>query len=323
MKVFGAAGTGKTVVLMHRAAWLARQLEPKEKILLTTFTSNLSMTIESLLEKLAPAALADIEVTNLHQLARTICHRAGWRGKIAEDSEQEKLWQQILARSENTSMEFDARFITDKFKLVVDSMGIDSEEQYLTTIRSGRPRLGRKQRKCLWKLFIEFQRGLAKRKLLTFEGVVHQARLVVEQGGFPGYRHLLVDELQDFGLEALRIIAALSPIKQGSNNPLCVVGDGHQRLYNPIPIPLSRAGIDIRGRSTRLKINYRTSEQIRQWAHALLAGIDIDDLDGGLADTTGDQSMFRGPEPKVILCQNTEGPPRRLSPGLAACSPAE
>jgi mRNA-degrading endonuclease RelE of RelBE toxin-antitoxin system len=306
MKVFGAAGTGKTVVLMHRAAWLAQHLEPKEKLLLTTFTTNLSVTIESLIEKLAPTVSARIEVTNLHQLARTICHRAGWRGKIAEASDQDELWQQVLTRQENIGMEFDHKFVTEEFRLVVDSMGIDSENQYLTTIRSGRPRLGRKQRKLLWKLFVDFQRGLAKRNLLTFEGIVHQARLVVEQGGFPGYRHVLVDELQDFGLEALRLIATLSPIKQGLGNPLCVVGDGHQRLYNPIPVPLSRAGIDIRGRSTRLKINYRTSEQIRQWAHGLLAGIDVDDLDGGTADTTGDQSVFRGPEPEVALCRDSE-----------------
>lgn len=306
MKVFGAAGTGKTVVLMHRAAWLAQHLEVKQKILLTTFTSNLSVTIESLLEKLAPAAMPHIEVTNLHQLARTICHRAGWRGKIAENTDQNELWQQILARPEFADIEFDERFVTDEFKLIVDSMGIDSEEEYLTTVRSGRPRLGRKQRKQLWTLFTFFYRGLAKRNLLTFEGVVHQARLVAEQGGFPGYRHVLVDELQDFGLEALRLIAAISPIKQKLPNPLCVVGDGHQRIYNPIPVPLSRAGIEVRGRSTRLKINYRTSEQIRQWAHGLLKGLDIDDLDGGTADTTGDQSMFRGPEPLVVSCSDSE-----------------
>jgi superfamily I DNA/RNA helicase len=91
---------------------------------------------------------------------------------------------------------------------------------------------------------------------------------------------VLVDELQDFGLEALRLIRALSPIEEGLGNPLCVVGDGHQRIYNRVPIPLSRAGIDVRGRSRRLKINYRTSEQIRQWAQGLLEGVEVDDLDG-------------------------------------------
>jgi len=104
------------------------------------------------------------------------------------------------------------------------------------------------------------QRELAKRNLLTFEEVVHQVRLVVEQGKFPKYRYVLVDELQDFGLESLRLIAAISPIDEKLPNPLCVVGDGHQRLYGNAPIALSRAGIDVRGRSPRLKINYRTSE---------------------------------------------------------------
>ena len=135
---------------------------------------------------------------------------------------------------------------------------------------------------------------------------MHQARLVVERGGFPVYRHVLVDELQDFGLEALRLIAAISNVVAGNTNPLCMVGDGHQRIYNTIPIPLSRAGIDVRGRSRRLKINYRTSEQIRQWAHGLLSGVAIDDLDGGIADTTGDRSVFRGPNPQVQSSNNQE-----------------
>ena len=79
-----------------------------------------------------------------------------------------------------------------------------------------------------------------------------------------------------------------------------MVGDGHQRLYNKVPVPLSRAGIDVRGRSRRLKINYRTSEQIRRWAQGLLAGIEVDDLDGGKAATVADRSVFRGPEPKLV-----------------------
>jgi superfamily I DNA/RNA helicase len=115
--------------------------------------------------------------------------------------------------------------------------------------------------------------------------------MVVENGGFPTYRYVLIDELQDFGLEDLRLIAALSPSGGSSQNPLFMVGDGHQRINRKIPMPLSRAGISVVGRSRRLKINYRTSEQIRAWAHSLLAGMDIDDLDGGKADTTGDRSI--------------------------------
>jgi len=166
-------------------------------------------------------------------------------------------------------------------------------------IRTGRPRLVRNQRKKLWPYFSAFQKELVKRNLLTFEGTVHQARLVVEQKRFSKYRTVLVDELQDFGLEALKLIASLSPIEEQLPNPLCVVGDGHQRLYSAIPVPLSRAGINVRGRSRRLKINYRTSEQIRKWAHGILAGISVDDLDGAEVLTLGDRSLFRGAEPRV------------------------
>ena len=302
MKINGSAGTGKTVALMHRAAWLGKRLEGNERTLVTTYTTNLSVTIKSLLEKLAPKVQAQIEVTNLHQLARTISFRCGWRGKIAEDSDLTAIWNQVLAREGHAQLEFNKDFVITEFDQIVDRMGLDSEEAYLTTVRSGRPRLGRKQRRALWKVFSDVQRELAKRNLLTFEGVVHQARLAVELGQFPKYRYVLVDELQDFGLEALRLIRALSPIEEGLGNPLCVVGDGHQRIYNRVPIPLSRAGIDVRGRSRRLKINYRTSEQIRQWAQGLLEGVEVDDLDGGLADTTGDRSVFRGPDPQVVSC---------------------
>ena len=84
-------------------------------------------------------------------------------------------------------------------------------------------------------------------------------------------------------------------------DPLCLVGDGHQRIYR-IKIPMSRAGIDIRGRSRRLKINYRTSEQIRKYAQRILEGLEIDDLDGGVITTKADHSVFKGPEPEVTLC---------------------
>lgn len=305
MKINGAAGTGKTVALMHRAVHLARNLEnDRDRVLVTTYTTNLSVTIEQLIRKLSPEAAKKIEVTNLHQLARTICIRGGWQGKVLEDADREEIWRAVL--SANLPSGLDRDFIRTEYELVVDKMGIDSEESYLTAVRSGRPRMNRTQRKAVWPVFLEFNRILHKRNLLTFEGLVHQARLVVERGGFSKYRHVLVDELQDFGLEALRLIAAISHLSGGSTNPLCVVGDGHQRIYNAIPIPLSRAGIDVRGRSRRLKINYRTSEQIRRWAHGLLSGVAIDDLDGGTADTTGDRSVFRGPDPQVRTSDNQE-----------------
>ncbi len=209
-------------------------------------------------------------------------------------------------RNSLDAVEFEQAFIRQEYEEVVDAMGIDSEEEYLTAVRTGRSRLSRQQRWKLWAYFQAFNRLLQKRGLFTFEGTVHQARLIVEKGGFARYRNVLVDELQDFGLEGLRLIASLSRSEEDAANPLCVVGDGHQRISRHSKVPLSRAGINVVGRSRRLKVNYRTSEQIRRWAHSLLSGMDIDDLDGGRADTTGDRSVFKGPEPKAVKASSRE-----------------
>ena len=306
MKIFGAAGTGKTVALMHRAAWLTQRCSDEEKVLITTFTTNLSVTIKGLMKKLAPGVVDRIEVTNLHQLARTICARAQWQGKIAEKEDLQSIWLKVLAMPVATELDFSEEFLRDEFEQIIDPMGITTEEEYLTVVRSGRKPLRRKQRKALWKVFVELRRQLSGRNLLTFDGLIHQAREVVERGEFPRYRHVLVDEIQDFSLEALRLVASISPIAEGLDNPLCVVGDGHQRIYNPVPVPLGRAGIEVRGRSRRLKINYRTSEEIRDWAHAALEGLDVDDLDGERAVTLGDRSIFHGPKPQVVSCKDDD-----------------
>lgn len=306
MKIFGAAGTGKTVALMHRAAWLAHQCVDDEKVLITTYTTNLSVTIKGLMEKLAPSVVEKIEVTNLHQLARTICFRAQGQAKIAEPDDLKSVWKQVMASSAAANLEFSLDFVREEFEQIIDPMGITSEDDYLTMVRSGRPILKRKQRRQIWKLFVEARRQLEYRRLVTFDGLIHQARLVAEKGEFPGYRHVLVDETQDFGLEALRLIAAISPLKEGLSNPLCVVGDGHQRIYNTVPVPMSRAGIDVRGRSRRLKLNYRTSEEIRDWAHGVLQGMSIDDLDGEDVATQGDRSVFHGPKPQLVKCSRDD-----------------
>lgn len=307
MKINGAAGTGKTVVLMHRAVHLARQLQAKnERVLITTFTSNLSATIKTLVHSLDPTVAERIEVTHLHSLARTICARAGWKGRIAEPDELREIWDLVWADVGTEDKTLTREFLETEFDEIVDPMGLDSEDAYLSCVRSGRPRIGRKQRKQIWAIVLEVQRLLKKRNILTWNGLIHEARLALEQDVLPAYRHVLVDEIQDFGLEALRLIAALAPLDSEDGDPLCLVGDGHQRIYAK-PIALSRAGINVRGRSRRLKINYRTSKQIRVWAQHILEGREIDDLDGGLADTTGDRSAFEGPEPKVVKCTDEAG----------------
>lgn len=306
MNITGSAGTGKTVALMHRAVYLARQLEdPKARVLVTTFTTNLSITIKHHIWKLGPDVADQIEVTNLHALARTICARSGWRGRIANDEDITEIWQEVWLDPSLGELPMSRDELKEEYRLVIDANGIDEEEAYLTTVRSGRPRISRAQRRAAWPIFRTFQRGLKKRNLLTFEGAIHQARLAAEQGKFTKYAHVLVDEVQDFSLEALRLIRAISTVDEETLDPLCTVGDGHQRIYRT-KIPLSRAGIDTRGRSRRLKINYRTSEQIRKFAQGILDGVEVDDLDGGSASIAGDHSAFRGPEPIIEYCASNK-----------------
>jgi mRNA-degrading endonuclease RelE of RelBE toxin-antitoxin system len=303
ISVTGAAGTGKTVALMHRAVHLARGLpDASARVLITTFTTNLPVTIKHLIRRLAPEVADRIEVTNLHTLARTICGRAGWKGRIAEDEEINQIWEEVWA-THTEELPMTREELRLEYELVIEPNGIDDEEAYLTTVRSGRPRISREQRRAAWAVFRAFLRGLKKRNLLGFEGAIHEARLAVEQGNFTRYAHVLVDEIQDFSLEALRLIHAISPIAEGARDPLCTVGDGHQRIYR-YKVPMSRAGIDIRGRSRRLKINYRTSQQIRNFAHGILAGLEIDDLNGGVTTTTGDHSVFKGPKPGIEKCKD-------------------
>ncbi len=305
MNINGAAGTGKTVALIHRAVFLANKLEdPKETILVSTFTTNLSITLKEYIRKLDSNAANHIEVTNLHALARTICVRSGWKGRIGDSEDYDAIWEHVWAGPELGELPMSREELIKEYWQVVDANGIDNEEAYLTTVRSGRPRISRNQRRQAWPVFRAFQRGLKKRDILTFEGAIHQARLAVEQKNFQKYRHVLVDEVQDFSLEALRLIRALSPVEEALTDSLCTVGDGHQRIYRT-KIPMSRAGIEIRGRSRRLKINYRTSDQIRKYAQAMLEGLEIDDLDGGIVSIAGDHSAFRGPNPIIESCADS------------------
>lgn len=303
MSINGAAGTGKTVALMHRAIHLARKLEgTTSRILVTTFTTNLSLEIEKHLKRMDARLASRIEVTNLHALARTLCQRSGWKGQIADETDLDPVWNDVWSNpSLPTNLPLSREELRREYELVIDANGIDDEDAYLTTIRTGRPRISRDQRRIAWGVFRLVSRALKQRNLLTFEGAIHQARLAAEQGRFTPFTHVLVDEVQDFGLEALRLIRAMSPLDGGSSDPLCVVGDGHQRIYRA-RVPLSRAGIDIRGRSRRLKVNYRTSEEIRRYAQSILHGVEIDDLNDGTVSTQADHSVLQGHPPKIVRC---------------------
>jgi superfamily I DNA/RNA helicase len=90
------------------------------------------------------------------------------------------------------------------------------------------------------------------------------------------YRAVIPDEAPDMSAEAFRLIRVLVP--KGEND-IFIVGDAHQRIYGH-RVSLGKCGIDIRGRGRKLKINYRTTEEIKRFVTRLLEGRAVDDLDG-------------------------------------------
>jgi superfamily I DNA/RNA helicase len=139
------------------------------------------------------------------------------------------------------------------------------------------------------------------------------AQLMAKDRHYP-YSAIVVDETQDFGLQALRLLRAL--IEPGKND-LFFVGDGHQRIYNRHQAALSRSGIDIRGRARQLYINYRTTDEIRRQAVALLEGVAVDDLDDGTDDNARYKSLSHGPAPIMESCASWEALVERVKAILA------
>jgi AAA domain/UvrD-like helicase C-terminal domain len=296
-RVLGGAGTGKTVVAIHRARYLASKVfaDPSDRILFTTYTGNLAENIEVTLKTFCGPERERIEVVHLHAWAVRLLRNQGHDKDIASADEIESCWNEAVALSGIT--EFDPAFLRKEWEAVVLANNIETLDAYLKVSRLGRGKtLTRPQRGQLWVVFQKYRQVLERRHRLDWLSLIRQVRLMLESGQTkPPYRTVLVDEAQDFHAEEWRLIRALVP--KGAND-LFLVGDAHQRIYGQ-RVSLSRCGISIQGRSSLLRINYRTTEQIRAWAIKILQGVDVDDLDGQRDDSRGYRSLLTGPEPEV------------------------
>ncbi len=301
IRVLGGAGTGKTVVAMHRAAYLAEKIfnKPESRILFTTFTQNLAADIQSNLRKLCSAdALNRIEVVHLDKWVTGLLKRSGYEYQIAYWKKDKKLraaWDKAMALS---SHDFSETFYREEWEIVVQAQGCEQWEDYKKASRAGRGvRLSRAQRKRIWPAFEEYRNQLQKGGLREPEDAFRDAAALLAEGkGQVRYDAVLVDEAQDMSTNAFTLIRKIVP--EGPDD-LFIVGDGHQRIYRRQVI-LGRAGINIRGRrGCRLRINYRTTDEIRRFAVSLLEGTVVDDLDGGEDTTSGYKSLMHGAPPTV------------------------
>ena len=302
-RVLGGAGTGKTVVAMHRAKHLAAGLKDKERILFTTFTANLASDIKDNLRKICTLEeFRRIDVINLDAWVSQFLREHGYSAEIAYDEKIRNLWEESVAGND-FSGEFPVSFYEEEYNRVVVAQEAFSLEKYVKASRTGRgTRLNRKKRIDIWKVFEAYQNLMKENKVRDINTAMYECRLLIEkEPSQKRYQHIVVDEGQDLSSNAFRLLRSIAGKEH--QNDIFIVGDAHQRIYKNKAV-LSKCGINIRGRSSVLRINYRTTEEIRKAAFALLNRISFDDLDNSI--DTGDrcQSLTHGSVPEIIACAN-------------------
>jgi len=289
VKVTGSAGTGKTVVAMHRARALARR---ELRVLLTSFVSTLCDNLQRNLRKLCTKdELARIAVSTIDKQALAIARKVDGKLQPAVPDQVRKLVVELAGRY---AIQFPPAFVVAEWDAVVDAQGLANWAEYRTTSRTGRGKpLSVADRKVLWQVYGNVLATLETRHEATWSILCRRATAALETGEVKSpFDAVIVDELQDLRPTALRLIRALVGTRPEN---LMLVGDAGQRIYAG-KVALSSLGIDVRGRGTVLRINYRTTEQIRRVAD-LVASESTDDLDDGTEDRTSTRSLLRGPAP--------------------------
>lgn len=299
-KVTGGAGTGKTVVAMHRAVHLAKTVYTgvQDRILFTTFTRNLAEAIDANLKELDQAARSRIVVRNIHAVAVDVIRQAGLRFQAIDEDDAMEYWREAVGAATAPLPYPDPEFYAAEFEDVILAQGIQDLTTYLVAKRLGRKgQLPRTAREPVWQVIERFQILCDRSGRMTYSMIVAKAASYLDQHKSPTpYRAVVVDEAQDMTAADWRLIRHLAP---AGSNDLFLVGDAHQRIYGR-PVVLSRCGINISGRSKRLRVNYRTTEEIRRWACGLLDGLSFDDLDGQPERQDGYTSLMHGEKPTVV-----------------------
>jgi superfamily I DNA/RNA helicase len=294
-RVSGSAGTGKTIVALHRAVHLARAND-NARVLLATFSEPLAHALETRLRRLVgnePRLAERIEVYALDALAVRL-HQAQL-GPVTLAGRE--IVRAVLADASAAAREhrFTLSFLVAEWEHIVDAWQLESWEAYRDVQRLGRKtRVPEAQRRMLWAVFDSVRRELRERKLKTVADVFQALASAMAGGRSPSFDFAVVDEAQDVSVSQLRFFAALGASRP---NALFFAGDVGQRIFQ-VPFSWLSLGVDIRGRSRTLRVNYRTSHQIREQADRLL-GPEIADLDGNRESRRDAISVFNGPPPIV------------------------
>jgi hypothetical protein len=297
VKVTGGAGTGKTVAALHRLKHLVQTSEEIGPVLFTTFTKALTSNIRELVSDLG-IDQQKVVVNNIDALAFDLAKNHG----LIDDNTKvigfssvrsaEEIWDELL---EINLVGFDRDFIISEYNQVILYNNVRSFSEYARTSRVGRGKpISRLQRKALWDLFEKYNKYKAESGYIDKDEVYNRLTDYFSESDNKPYAHCIADELQDLSNVELRFIRSLVEEKK---NDLFLVGDPLQRIYDR-KIYFSKAGINIRGnRSKRLRINYRTSEEIKKLAFSVIYDIPFSDFDGEEESKNGYVSLFHGDVP--------------------------
>ena len=296
-RVAGSAGTGKTIVALHRAVHLAES-DSEARVLLATFSEPLADALRNRLRLLIgsrPRLGERIEVHSMAGLAQRLYRLNIGALKPASAEQQRELLR--LAAAEVPESSFSARFLWAEWSGVVDAWQLTNWDEYREVPRLGRrTRLAEAHRKVLWGVFAKARAELQRQDLLTTAAMFGRLEAHFNQAPRSPYDYCVIDEAQDVSVAELRFLAALS---EDRSNSLFFSGDLGQRIFRA-PFSWRKLGVDVRGRSRTLRVNYRTSHQIRRQADRLLP-VKIADVDGIEEDRRGTVSVFNGPEPEIRI----------------------
>ena len=302
LKVSGGGGTGKTVAAIHRLKRLCTTTyEGNGKVLYTAYNRALIENQGTLIKQMdVPAQRYVLETVDT--LARTIAkanHLADGKIIVFDNDERiHRLWQEV--EMDNMS-EFSAEFLQTEYHEVILYNDVASLEQYLKTPRVGQGNsLSRKQRKNVWEMVESYCKMKESQKIVSQRELINlTTHWLKEQPEFM-FTHVIADEIQDLSNPELRFLRVLTP--EGSND-LFLVGDPYQRIYSR-KMNFKAAGINIQGRSRRLRVNYRTTEEIKRQAVRIVSGIEADDFDGGEESLKRYVSLLHGEAPVYQLYDN-------------------
>ncbi len=301
-KVSGSAGTGKTVAALHRLAHLCKN--PNANVLYTTYTTALCGNISELARKMnvptqrycmnnIDAVMLDLADKYKLTEGINVMDIYGGNDKSLE------LWRQVTI---SNTCEFRPEFLYDEYIDVIIYNNILDRDVYLRQSRVGRSKaINRKQRMEVWSLKEEYEKLKKEHNVIDRLELFNRLANYLNEHDIHPYTNVIVDEFQDFSNPELRLIRALAAKGQ---NDLFIVGDPFQRIYRGRRLNFSSAGIDIRGRSRRLKVNYRTTEEIKKVAVSVVKGINFDDMDGGEETQKGYVSLMHGETPVYRLLES-------------------